>query len=326
MNLSWKLLPLAAIAAFGFLALVPGGGAKPQPAQAWECTEETVEIQVNILDLDDGSQRIEATGSEVRISPDPTDAGGTRTYVDNGDYDDNLSIGRIEEDDACYGDNPGNEYVFTLLSLPGSLDCDIVDDTFTVDAEVEVGIVVNFEVENCVAISPTATGTPGTATPTVTGTPTGDTVTLLAVPANPPCGSPSFIFATVRNNQNVPLTGQTVTFSASGSLGSFNPASGMTGGDGVFSTTYTPPATGAQAITITGTVNGKTGTATVTTACAAAVATATSTPVPPTSPIKPPSTGDAGLISQHGTTLYAGLALFIATLFLGTMVVARRRA
>jgi len=336
MNLSWKLIPIAVVAALGFLALVPGGGARPQVVSATDCTGDDVG-QLDIRVTTNGVSEVSVEGFRVVISPDPSDHENTMTVVDDGANDDvDGNLGRLGVTDACQTDHAdfgAGGYTVTLSAVADSDadNCAIEDDVAAdVDLTGPAGViaVVVFEV-NC-NTTPTATatvtGTPATATPTVTGTVTGDTVTISAVPGNPVCGSPSFIFATVRNAAGVPLANQTVTFAAAGGIGSFNPVSVQTVADGVASTTYSPPATGAETIAITASANGKSASTSVTTSCSAPAPTNTPQPPAPSSPIRPPSTGDAGLMGNHGGAVYAGFALMLVLAFVGAVAMARQRS
>jgi hypothetical protein len=330
MKKPWKLLPIVAAAALGLTVLVPGGISRPGVASAdvhnVTVSDATVtsgdtitvtvdadqdnanDITVNLSGASSGtSYQFKVTDCNNCISEGDT---GTAFTIDGGDVAAN-----------------GN------VTLELTITC-TADDTVSVNADQGNGddnATVECQANTTPTVTPTVTGTPPTSTPTTTTTPTGDTITLSAVQPNPACGQAVFLFATVKNNQGGFVAGANVTFTSSGG-GSFSPASAVTVTDGVASSTFTPPTSGNTTLTITATSNGKTATATVPVNCS----NATSTPAPaaPTatpsgggSVVRPPSTGDAGLADDSSNFgLYAGLATIVGTVFLGALVVARRRA
>jgi hypothetical protein len=159
--LSWKLVPLAAIAALGFLALVPGGIRNPQAALAAnDCTLTKHQLRINIIDNDTGDN-ITSPGASVLISPDPVDGVGTKTYVDNGTNDDaSTTTGLIQESTACQTTDA--DYDITLD--PDTVNCDVVDGDTTAHIA-SANVTVELHVENCVinniTVSKTATGGTG---------------------------------------------------------------------------------------------------------------------------------------------------------------------
>lgn len=309
----WKVLPVGMLA----LALSLAAFATSQPA--------TVQADV----------------SSVTASDTSLDSGQTITVTVQAQQNDGvLALGLTSV-------AQGTSYIFTssygtgtVLSIPG--DAIPGSGLLTVSLQVECTqfdeLIINASQDgtsqqeqiSCTpgatttpTATPTVTGTPATATPTVTTTPSGDTLTLSAVQPNTACGQPVFLFATLKNQAGAAIAGATVTFSASGGAGSFNPVSAVTVTDGVASSTWNPPTTGTQTVTITATSGGKQATANVPVNCAAA--TATSTPAP-SSPITPPSTGEAGIASGQSWSLYAGIAALVAVVFSGALVLARRKA
>jgi hypothetical protein len=170
----------------------------------------------------------------------------------------------------------------------------------------------------------------GTATPTVTGTPSGATgVTVSAAPSTVNCSGSSFITVVVKSGTANVADGTTVSVTTTS--GSLSPTSAPTSGGGIL-TIFTAGSTSGTA-TITASAGGQTGTTTVTVNCGQPTAVPTSPPPPPpvqtVAPgggIRPPNTGDAGLVADGGTNwMIAGIVAVIATSAAGGLVLARRR-
>jgi hypothetical protein len=287
---------------------------------------------VHVLhDGDEQTQNIScAPGGNITISKDAPDA-------DSRDFDFSISGDSSCDQDFSLADGESQEFA-----------CDYGSETYTITEDVPAGWAlddiqcsddnissgdINIDVENasvevnlddadqaldCTFYNVFA----GTATPGTAGS-----VTLTVSTNSPPCNLPVVVIATVRDDNQLLLSGVDVEFSAP--KGTFTITSGQTAA-GVLSTLYTGPSTGSEPIVLTATAGGKTGTTTITTNCAEASPTATATTVVPTATtggIQPPNTGDAGLKSDGGSNTYVALGAFLAvisTAFVGTVVVARR--
>lgn len=161
------------------LALM-GGSSKPVSA-AVDCTVvNSIRVEVYDTDAEDPGTFVEVGGATVKFSPDPLDGVGTRTIVDNGDFDDSPVRGRIEVEEACAG-----SYSFKLSFNGAVANCDIAEDDAK-GSNLEGDLVVEYEVDDCAVAptpTPTATNTPSPSpTPQPTNTPAP---TATAVPPTP---------------------------------------------------------------------------------------------------------------------------------------------
>jgi hypothetical protein len=114
--------------------------------------------------------------------------------------------------------------------------------------------------------------------------------------------------------------------SISTNLGTISPTTATTTGGGVLAV-YNAPASSGGTATITAISGGRTSTTSISVTCAAA-ATATTAPAAPapTTSVRPPSTGDAGIAEGvPGWRTYAGIVLISGSV-LGAFAVVRKRA
>jgi hypothetical protein len=334
---AWKLAPFAALFALGVLALLPGGATRPTAVNAaFDCdaTGETLLVEIR----DEDNDLITASGAVIGFSPDALDSGDSQQNVTDGsNADSDNTTGQIGQSDACTTSGT-DEYTVELVSLPSSLDCDIVTDVVS-DITLPEGAgtrTVVLRVENCVSgtATPTVTATSTTPTATVTTTPgTASSITVSAAPSTASCNGSSFVTVVVKTSggSNV-ADGTSVTVTTNS--GSVSPGTATTSGGGIL-TIFTAPATGGTA-KITATSGGATGSADVAVNCGPA-ATATTAPPPPIPTastgggggvISPPNTGDAGLSDTDkgiAWTTVVGI-LLIAGSLAGGLTVARRRA
>ncbi len=159
MNMSWKLLPLAALFAVVLLSLTPGGASRPAPVHAdAPCSgDEVGELRIRFRE--DGVTETTFEGFSVNIAPEPSNAAhdGSLDIDDEGVGDDQSGdIGQINVDVACQTDHTDMEpYDFTASIIGGSdaedANCTIEDETINnQDLEGAEGVVlsVNFTV-NC---------------------------------------------------------------------------------------------------------------------------------------------------------------------------------
>jgi hypothetical protein len=317
MSLSWKFLPLAAVAVLGAMAILPGGVTHPTTASAAvDCNAGTHDLKVVIED-DNTSDPILTAGAKVTISPDPQDATGTRTFTDNGSNDDSDTIGEILQSDACEASG-ASDYTITLDSVPDVYeDCDLPDPVST---NLTANKTITLTLENCDEITPTPAASPTTGI--------AATVVAQASPNTVSCNGTSIVTIQVKNAQGSPVAvGTQVTIQAN--IGQVSPSSGQTtSADGSVFVFYTAPSNQGGAATITAKAGNAQGTATVTVNCNAAP-TATTAPPPTVNPgsISPPNTGDAGLAngSSDSWIPFAGIAAIVATLAGGLALVVRNR-
>jgi hypothetical protein len=253
---------------------------------------------------------------------------GTSTECDQ-----SFSIGNDEEqgyacdENGTYTVTQAAETGYTLSAI-NCTDSGIPDGDINVDLAgrtVSFTIGTNDSIE-CTFVNVAA----GTATPTVTGTPSGATgVTVSAAPSTVNCSGSSFITVVVKSGTANVADGTTVSVTTTS--GSLSPTSAPTSGGGIL-TIFTAGSTSGTA-TITASAGGQTGTTTVTVNCGQPTAVPTSPPPPPpvqtVAPgggIRPPNTGDAGLVADGGTNwMIAGIVAVIATSAAGGLVLARRR-
>ena len=315
MSHGWKLLPLAAVFALGLVIALPGGGARPEVASAALNCDVRYIMDIEIIDLDTDA-RITATGSVVRISPDPQDNVDSRDYVDNADNDDSSTPGRVRESQACSA--TANDYTITLHSLPATLDCDIIigSQVTSLTGSNTANPVVLF-VESCSAVTPTATTT-------VTATPgPAKTVTVNSSQPTLGCTNTSIVTVELKDAAGASVgAGVPVTITASPS-GSVSPSSGLTtANDGSVFVFYTSAANQGGLITITATAGDASGTTTITVNCGVTATATTAAPTSTTAPpptlaagnIQPPSTGDAGSAQHSSGQTYVGVAMVFAAL------------
>jgi hypothetical protein len=319
MSHTWKLLPLAAFAVLGAFMLLPGSPARSvEVASAAIDCEETFRLRIDIIN-DDTGDRITVAGAQVRVSPDPQDGTGTRTYTDNGSNDDSSTVGRIEESEACEVTGSGGSptaYVIELLSLPSALDCDIVEDE--VSTTLTANTTVQLLVEDCEVGTPTATAT-GTTGPAAT-------VQVQSSNQSLGCGNTAIVTITVRGANGQPVAAGTLV-NVQASIGTVSPTSGTTSADGSVFVFYTAPNNQGGTATITAVAGSASGSTTVTVNCNVQP---TQAPPPTTAPsgggITPPSTGDGGLSGGSSWQTYAGIALIVASVIATLLVIRPRKA
>jgi hypothetical protein len=328
MSLSWKLLPFAALAVLGAFALLPGGAARPDTANAAFNCDNTNTITVTFEQ--DGATVAGVPGLSITISPNPrVDPPTGSLTIEDGDTtgsnkdDDGTVNGVITITDAC--DGATEDHYTVTATLDG--DCSFSGD----DAEVNTGSIdasedsieftatsnrsVTFFVEDC----ETATVVPTTGA--------AATVIAQASPNTVNCNGTSIVTIQVRGANGSPVAvGTAVTIAAS--IGSVSPSSGQTtSADGSVFVFYTAPANAGGAATITAKAGNAQRTATVQVNCAAAAPT-TAPPPPTVAPgvISPPNTGEAGIASKHTDwTPFAGIAVIIATLIGGAVAAVKAR-
>jgi hypothetical protein len=253
----------------------------------------------------------------VTVDPDPQDGTGSRTFTDNGSNDDSTTVGRIQQNDACdvTSATPApTSYTATLDQLPSALeDCDIVDAS--VNFTLTGSDTIEFELENCPELTPTATAT-GTA---------GAARTVVVQTANQAlgCANTTIITITVRGANGQPVAAGTLV-NIQASIGAVSPTSGQTTADGSVFVFYTAPQNQGGTATITALAGSASGSTTITINCNVAP---TQAPPPTTAPsvITPPSTGDGGISGGGGWQTYAGIAMIVASV-IATLVVVRPRA
>jgi hypothetical protein len=322
MSRSWKSLGLALAAVLGVVLLLPGGAGR-QPPTAFAAGTQTITLN---FDTDpEGGTGLPVTVSSpggCDLSSDEssfTASDGTQKVIDctgtSGTFTISFSLPSgwsMQGNTTCSGGNP-------------SFSASSIQLTLTDNASVTCS--VNFEIPAAGTATPTATGTPGTATPTATPTATGTpqvaTVTVSVAPSSLNCTGSAFVTVVAKNSAGSPIAGGSVTLSTT--LGVISPTTATDTGAGVLAV-LSGNGVGGTA-TITANVSGVTGTATAQINCAAA----TATPVPPTavpqqpSSPRPPNTGDAGLLGRGSTPRVALGLLLIGLAFAGTLGMAWRR-
>ena len=318
MRLTWKLLSIGTLLAVGLLLLLPGGPGGPRPAYAYDCTAgNTGTLRVDIIDDNTGT-RIILAGARIQFNPDPLDFVGFNTVTDNdGDEDDNSTVGRIQWNGAC-STGGAESYTVTLISLPTALtDCAVIDatDTGTVADGGTTTLALHVDCDGVVIPTPTAVVGPAAS------------VVVEASFPNLLCSSFNLIIVTVEEADGAPKQGAAVELTAT--LGTLERSLLTTNSNGQATTFYQAPAAGGGTVTITARVVGTTlsDTTTFIVNCGAAP-----TPTkPPTTTAQPatglggPSTGDGGLVGGGDAwPLYAGL-LALGVL-LGSVAARRLRA
>jgi hypothetical protein len=337
MSHTWKLLPLAALFAIGVF-LVATGSSVGRTNVAFADHDAALTVSVD-TDPEGG------TGYEFEI--DILDKGTCDDDLDNEKVilDDNETSDQFnfECDDEISEVDVRVKVVTPNHSELKSITCSATEDgdeagtqsTFSAQvASSRVDLTItDFEHVNCLfdfdfdsaLVTPTVTVT---TTPAAAATVTGS-----SNPTSVACGGTSIISFTVKNAAgNAVPTNTAITFTTT--LGTLSPTTGTTASDGSVFVFFTAPSNQGGSATITATAsNNAKGTATVQVNCGQAQATATSTTSPPPTvaatstpaPIKPPSTGDAGLDQGRGWTSYAGIAL-IAVSIIGALALVRARA
>jgi len=335
MTRTWKILPLALLAALGVFMLVPGGSPRnaradvtglgamtPNPVPVSGTGTFTVTAHETsgasggsiVLTVGLGTiTNMTCTISAVACTPTFSGAPGlsvTVSVADNGSGSNTETVVLTVSYQAPGTTGTNVTYGATQHSVPLSGFFDIASAGGTSTA------------------TPTVTGTPSTATPTLTPTVTGtvtSAITQIRVSATGPinCGGTSLITAVLTNANGASVPGTSVTISTN--LGTVSPTTAIDQGGGILAALTAPAAQGGTA-TITVTAGGISGSAQVPINCVAA------TSVPPTAPppvvtasvIQPPRTGDAGLLARTPAwRLSLGFALIAASL-LGSLAVLRR--
>ena len=219
----FSALALASLSIVLGLSSVPG---EVGTASAEVDCNERHRLRIDIIDDATGELLMHA-GTRVEISPDPRDGDGNRTYVDNGDNDDNDASGRIDERNACEVTDSAPSppaYRIAIRELPA--DCQAVGDD-RVNITLTSNSVVTFHVRRCSA-------------------PSNVDITVRASQDTLACGSTTSLTIRVqRDGRNVP-DGTEVRVSAS--LGSVAPRSLTTENGGAFATYRAPNSESGVAI------------------------------------------------------------------------------
>ena len=292
----------------------------------------TVEIEVNctgggtaegnVIIIKDASGATSSEDFDFEISGTSNECDDTFTLGDN--------------DEVGYDCDENGTYTVTETALSGwtltAINC---DDVGISSGDIEIDLTnrkVTFDIGTGDSIECTFKNTKsGTATPTATSTPgVPGSVTVQAVPNAVNCNGSSFITVVVRTSAGgQPVDGALVNISTT--LGTVSPGQATTS-NGSILTIFTAPSTSGGTATITASASGVSGTATIQVQCAAATAVPP-TPIPqqpaPTGAIRPPSTGDAGLLTTDGHGFawdVATAATVIAASFVGAFALIRRRA
>lgn len=183
----WGAFAFVFLLALG--VLVPGGTAPTTLEAAIDCSS-TSRLRVEIIDeghpeLNGGLLAL--PGAVVHFNRDPQAGTITgRDYVDNGPLDDEPDrLGVVEESDACSADEY-DDYQVTLF-FRSTLDCEVLG-TNSYETDLEGDTLIEFRVDDCLAVAPTPTSTPVLATSTpvvVTATPVPPTSTAIPPTATP---------------------------------------------------------------------------------------------------------------------------------------------
>jgi hypothetical protein len=342
MNRTWKLVPFAAIAALGVLALFSGSAGRvsvvesaPSFAPSLSATSVTSGESITvtaIFDTDEQAVRVRAVNAGTGVSVTSlTLQSATHSPLGNVTAfltDTNAAADVFETNPAAL-DDTGTANPLSI-GLTATITCTAAGSVqFESSQPVGEGALTSFEVQ-CAPTTPTPTGTvspttTATVTPTVTGTPSAaHTITVSAAPQTLGCQGSAFITAVVRTEGGANVADGTQVVLTT-SLGSISPSTAATLGGGVLAV-LTAPANEGGTATITATSGTVTGQTTVQINCAQQTPTPippTATPVPPTG-IAPPATGDAGLLSSGPGTYVGVILLMIAAL--GSIAVVRQRA
>jgi hypothetical protein len=275
----------------------------------------------NIVIIKDASGATSSEDFEFTISGTGSDCDDTFTLGDN--------------DEQGFPCNSDGSYTVTEATKSGwtltAIQCDEIsggDSSVDLTARrVSIDLSDDSERVECTFVNTKS----GTATPTATSTQgTPGSVTVQAVPNSVNCNGSSFITVVVRTSAGgTPVDGALVNVSTT--LGTVSPGQATTS-NGSILTIFTAPSSSGGTATINATSGGVSGTATVQVQCAAATAVPpTAVPTQPSGGgvIRPPSTGDAGLVTADedgfAWDVAAGAALVVAS-FVGGFAVIRRRA
>jgi uncharacterized protein (DUF736 family) len=221
------------------------GGLAPSAAEANVNCGEQHRLRIDIVD-DDTDNLLAITGTEIEISPDPRDGAGVRTYVDNGEFDDNATAGRMDENEACEVNDtatPGPAaYTITIEELPAG--CEAVSAE-TGTTTLTSNSIVTFHVEDC-------------------DDPDDVTISITPTQSSVSCGSTTGLTLKVtRDGSNVP---NDTDIDLSASRGSVSPSRVDTENGGAFAT-YQAPNSGSGAATITASALGQTKTVSIDISC-----------------------------------------------------------
>jgi hypothetical protein len=315
MSHTWKFLPLAVMAAIGAFMLLPGSNVSrtPTTASAAVDCDTTHRLRIEIIN-DDTDDRITVAGTDADINLDPRDGLGSHTFTDNGSGDDSDTVGRIDINDACSASATSDYEV--QITLPDALStCDFVDDD-TQTTDLTANTTLQFHVEGCPSLTPTATAT-STVGP-------AQTVVVASSNSTLACGATSIVTVTVKDGTGKPVANGTLV-NIVADLGSVSPTSGQTTADGSVFVFYTAPSNAGGKATISAASGSALGSAEVTINCNN---TPTQAPPPTTAAgggIQPPNTGDGGLAGNNSWHTYAGIALILSSV-IGTLAVVRPRA
>jgi hypothetical protein len=330
MSHTWKLLPLAAIAAIGAVLLLSTLTDTVRPVYA---NEPQLELIVDTSPS--GGIGYELTWDNVNAdtNDDCEDLDGTSVILDDGES---------ATMECADNDDPSDEVdVDVTLEVPNhsqlqDVSCEVVDDgdtagtqstldfddfeddqanlsfTVTDNEHIECEFDIDFE-EDDVTPTVSPTGTAGAAR----------TIVVQSANQQLGCANTTIVTITVRGANGQPVAAGTLV-NIQASLGAVSPTSGQTTADGSVFVFYTAPQNQGGTATITATAGSASGQATIAINCAQP----TQAPPPTTAPsggITPPSTGDGGLTGAGGWQTYAGVAMIIASV-IGTLVVVRPRA
>lgn len=157
-----------------------------QASAAYDCVN-THRLSVDVLTTD--NERIGFVGAQITVLNDPQDGLGSRVYTDNGNNDDSVVIGRVQEDRACAAIE-GSQYTIELSFDESKAKCQVVEQENAVTS-LPGDTTVTFHVHDC--LQAVATPTP---TATVTSTPTA-TSTVVPTATVAPTQTPVVIFVPV---------------------------------------------------------------------------------------------------------------------------------
>jgi hypothetical protein len=296
---SRTLLSLSALLAGLGVLLLATPASPPAPAYAAECdAEETGTLIIRIIDVQT-EEPLTFEGTEVLIKPDPTDFELDKMVTDTAitdagaltDKDQDSGVIRI--DGACSTEG-SEEYSAVLYRAPSSSDeeCDAVDSSDKTQLDPEDTAVLELSVE-CMSLTPTATLAPS-ATSNPTAVAQASTVLVSTAASAVNCGASTVVAVLVRNAAGEPVAGAPV--SAITNIGSLSPPSKATDANGIASLTFVAPAAGGTA-TIAASSGTASDTAQVAVNCISDVLSS-NTQAPGGSIIRPPSTGNGGLVNR----------------------------
>ena len=310
---------LSVFAPAAFLAvllglLLAGGGARPAPVFAEDCTlENTGTLIIEIIDASTDDE-LDVDGTRVLIKPDPRDFVLDNIVVDTAIQDANVSqdrdsdAGTIRIEHACSTDG-SESYTASLYQLPDSLeDCEVGDDSDSTQLDAEETETLTLVID-CTGVGPTPTATVA-ATP---GAPA--TVTANSSPLSVGCNGTTIVSVTVRDSAgNAVGAGTAVGLTTT--IGAITAPSQVTSSAGTVNTFFTAPSAQGGTATITAKAGNATGTTFVTVNCGAAAPAGTTAPPPTVAAggggvITPPNTGNGGVAGGHGSPA-AGIAALVA--------------